>query len=105
MQRTRLTIGLLLLLTLSGCKGAPGTRPQPGEHVTPKLYLPDPWQAGKSALFAVRLQAEGKNGTAAAYLKPDEVPEDTRMYATVRFFRGEELISQLDDLPVTPPPC
>lgn len=97
--------GALVLLGLLGCKAGPPKRPLPGDRVTPEVYLPDPWQAGKPALFAVRLRVQPADGAASAYLRPDEVPEGVALRATVRFFRGEAPVHRLDDLPVTPPPC
>ncbi|MBI3407858.1 MAG: hypothetical protein HY040_05820 [Planctomycetes bacterium] len=94
-------VAFLILTALVGCHGdsSPAAyAPVAGDRVTPELFLVEPWLAGEKAQVTVRLQLEGNSHIQPAFVRFEDVPEESAPTATVIFWKDQQEIAHYDDL-------
>jgi hypothetical protein len=104
MSRSLAVLLVVLAVLASSCSTSRKeriVRPQPGDTVMPRLFHAGPWQAGTSVVLMTRLVADGPAGESV--LRPEEVPEETKVSAAITFLAGEREVGRLATTFVMPP--
>jgi hypothetical protein len=94
------------LAVLSGCQptAVRTPRPVPGDCVTPTLYAAPPWTAGQQAILTAQLVARGP-GRTDEFLRLEEVPDETELWADVTFYDGDQVIGEVAPVRLATSPC